>query len=583
MRHHPDDQRCEATLNAAKLPITRPGSNRMIRTANAIIAILLIISAAVNAYTVMHWDISYIANDGVQYLSTARNWLEGAGFSTDALIYGPHFQGVVPAAQTVWPPGYPFAIALVSMIGLELPQAGLTLNVITHAVAAGLLFFVLLRMDVTKRCAAIATLLFYLMAMPWSFVSGLMTEPVFTTLLIGATLALPNPRVSSIFTWLLCGVLMALAIYVRYSAVFFAAGIGAGLFLYIVLYERPTISATITMLGKLSLMMLLPVLAFAHLMYRTSILIGTLDRYSGSREPETLLSTMWLWGANSAELLGFGTGHFFDTAVGIALYSLFTALIVFLGVLYFVRNGTPDRTPDRPATSYARIVTLVSLAHGLGLVIYLTISSMSDTPLEIINRYLYQIYFGFYLVFCYLVTNRASQPADAFISKDNLRMVPLVATVTLYLFVQINELHTSRQHFFEEPMAAAEVMSLPVGSSQTLNSHIRQCVGQTPGGSIWSTHGQHVHLHTKLPTVTQLNIYTRLPFDAEPIKSKIDAYNIQAFVFVGDQQHEDQKYRHYMASLKKWLADSRFSPLTLPADQVRGNKQVTVYIDDTAC
>ncbi len=133
------------------------------------IALIVLICAALNVLTVVSWDFSYIVNDGVQQLSTARNWLQGNGFSTDALIYAPHFQGVIPAPQTVWPPGYAFAFAVVSLSGLPLEWAAFLLNIVTHALTAVLVHFILGRMGETRRFSMSAALLFYLMAMPICF------------------------------------------------------------------------------------------------------------------------------------------------------------------------------------------------------------------------------------------------------------------------------------------------------------------------------------------------------------------------------------------------------------------------------
>jgi len=40
--------------------------------------LLVLVALAVlviNVFAVITWDVSHIANDGIQYLSTARNWL----------------------------------------------------------------------------------------------------------------------------------------------------------------------------------------------------------------------------------------------------------------------------------------------------------------------------------------------------------------------------------------------------------------------------------------------------------------------------------------------------------------------------
>ena len=158
-----------------------------------IIFLLFLAAVTLNVVSITSWNFSYIANDGIQYLSTAGNWLAGNGFSTNTLTYAPHFQGKFPAAQTVWPNGYPFAIALLIKSGMDAPVAVLTLNHAAHALASLVMWLLLQKMGITRLFASVCTLVFYSTCMPWAYVSGGMTEPVFTTLLLAALLFLPRP------------------------------------------------------------------------------------------------------------------------------------------------------------------------------------------------------------------------------------------------------------------------------------------------------------------------------------------------------------------------------------------------------
>jgi hypothetical protein len=542
------------------------------------------LAVVLNALAVFTWDISYVVNDGVQYLSTAGNWLAGNGFYTDALIYDPHFQRVLPAPQTVWPPGYPFAIALTSLSGLDLPLAALVLNLATHALAAVLVHLVLRKMGVTAMFSALAALLFYLMAMPWSFVTGIITEPLFTTLLLAATLTLPNTNRHGILPWLVCGLLMAMAVYVRYSAVFFAAGVGTSYFICALLWDRPvSLRHLLHSISKLALMLALPILAFVHMMLRTRDLIGTLDRYSGTREAETLQSTLWLWATNSAELMGFGIGDLFDYSTGIFVFLVFVCLVLFVTTLFLIL--AVRRKPGFLMTdtaNYSKAVALVTVCHGLGFVLYLSASSMSATPLEIVNRYLYQIYFGAYILFCfmtyYLLHACAGKPAVKLAT-----CIPLCYLVPVYLLAQVNELSTSRMHFFEEGNSTREVMQLAVNDDETLQDYIDQCFTTDDNGSIWSTHGQQIHLYTGKTTITLADIYTSGQFNPDRLADRIATYHIKLFIFIADRQAVDGIYRKFMSDMKSWLIGKGKVALTMQENTIRGVNTVDVFIDPSAC
>ena len=195
-------------------------------------AIFLALAAAAicNAVVWMHWDPTLIMNDGVGYLSTASNALNGNGFSTNALIYTPHFEGRLPAYETVWPIGFPASIAAASVVGLSVQSTALALNLIAHGVSALLVFAILRRCGVTMPLSLTGALTFYFTTEPWFLVVAILSEPMFA-LLVLATLALfPPLERFSLARLILCGLLMAAATTVRYSgaitSVSFAAGAG---------------------------------------------------------------------------------------------------------------------------------------------------------------------------------------------------------------------------------------------------------------------------------------------------------------------------------------------------------------------
>jgi len=146
---------------------------------NLFFIILAVACVVINLIAFFEWDMTYITNDGVQYLSTATNWLQNKGFSTNALMYGPHFQGEFPGPQTVWPPGYPFVLALGGLLGIDLITTGLIVNLTTHALASLLIVLILRRMRVDTGFSIVCGVLFYGMAIPWSFARGIITEPLY--------------------------------------------------------------------------------------------------------------------------------------------------------------------------------------------------------------------------------------------------------------------------------------------------------------------------------------------------------------------------------------------------------------------
>src|SRR5262245_3628126 len=69
--------------------------------------------------------VPHLSNDAFQYLSMSQNDLNGHFGYTSLVHYDPERSfGVIPAPMVHFPVGYPLAIALVSLIGIPLQNAG---------------------------------------------------------------------------------------------------------------------------------------------------------------------------------------------------------------------------------------------------------------------------------------------------------------------------------------------------------------------------------------------------------------------------------------------------------------------------
>ena len=548
-----------------------------------IIFLLFLAAVTLNVVSITSWNFSYIANDGIQYLSTAGNWLAGNGFSTNTLTYAPHFQGKFPAAQTVWPNGYPFAIALLIKSGMDAPVAVLTLNHAAHALASLVMWLLLQKMGITRLFASVCTLVFYSTCMPWAYVSGGMTEPVFTTLLLAALLFLPRPGHSTLPAWLLCGLIIAACIYVRFSTVFFAASTGAGIMLYLLMVERRKPSALIKPCFMLALLVSLPALAFGHLMYRTHTLIGTFDRYQGERVPESLVSTLRQWAVAASEMLGFSASSLISSELTTALFVIFVLLATVI-VLWFLmtRAGFSVGASADKSVIHFRVTGLVASLHALLMMVYLSYASMTSSPLEIISRYTYQVYPGLFAVFCVmfhtLLTRYASRNTPSFAPAHTALKTVAASLVALYLFAQINSSVVTRTHYFFFAKATDGLMAQQVSENIALESFIKGCFeNNSQLKSIWSTHGQPVHLHTGIPTLTHLDIYTRRAFSANELADRMSEYNVGMFIFIEPLNFYDTQYNNYMSSVKEWITGEGFVKLRMLDNSFAKTGTVDIY------
>ena len=551
---------------------------------NIVRGVLLLACLITGALAITAWDSSYIANDGVQYLSTASNWLKGNGFSTDALIYTPHFQGQIPAAQTVWPPGYPFAIAISTLSGLDLQQSALALNLLGHALARYLVFQILLNLTVTRGFAFITACLFYITAIPWHYTLGLVTEPIFTVLTLAIILLLSKPANNQSFRYLMCGLLAAAAVYTRYSAILFAFSVGL-VFLIVTLFEgrrsnRPTLSSLL----KLMLISLPPVLAWMQLMIRNKQLTGNLQRETGYDMPNTLASTLKLWIGHTADVLGFSAGGLYNHTAGLVLYAVLV-LIILIVSLYAMKSIANDST-WRPSSVIIPLSIIVT--HSLTFIAYLSYCELSSSPLNITTRYVYQIYPGLFILVGFLIWKGIST-----VKKTNhpgalsLFHAAMVTLVGVFLVAQINET-TAPPRFALKAKFVHSAMALSVTDTLDLRTFVQRCYATSKGSkeaiaTIWSSHGQQMHLNTNIPTLTRTEVYANNALNFKTLAEQIAQYNIRLFVFFDETEDLDKAHIAAMQSIMEWLPQKGHFPITMKNNLTPYDISVQVYTVDGQC
>ena len=551
---------------------------------NIIRGALLLACLITGVLAVSTWDSSYIGNDGVQYLSTASNWLNGKGFSTNALIYTPHFQGQIPAAQTVWPPGYPVAIAISTLSGLDLQQSALALNLLGHALASFLVFLILRNLTVTPGFSLTSACLFYLTAIPWHYTRGLVTEPIFTVLTLAIVLLLSMPAKKQSFRYLLCGLLAAVAVYTRYSAILFAFSVGL-VVLIVTLFERGrSPGSIISSLLKLMLISLPPALAWMQLMFRNQQLTGNLQRETGYDSPNTLMATLKLWIGHTADVLGFSAGGLYNHTIGLVLYAVFFLVITTFS-LYAIKSIV--RGPTRLPLS-ATIPLSIIVTHSLTFVAYLSYCELSNSPLNITTRYIYQIYPGLFILFGFLIWTGIS---TAKTSKQASAQFPfhaaMVTLVSVFLIAQINET-TAPPRFALKGKFVHAAMALPVTETMDLHSFIERCYTASAGSkqasaTLWSTHGQQMHLNTNVPTLTRTEVYANNTLDFKALAEQIVQYNIRLFIFFDVTEDLDKAHVAAMRSIMDWLPQNGHSPITMKNNLTPYDISVQIYTVDGQC
>lgn len=173
------------------------------------------------------FDGERLANDAAQYFSVADNLRAGRGLATGIVYYEEHYASKsVPAPQTVFPPGYPVAIALVAATGVGTATAAFVVDLLAWAISIWLLFSIALARGHGPATALGCAAAFACLALPWVYIQEMLSEPLFIALTLAAARCLAGSRDrASVWLPLLAGVAASAAITVRYAGVFFAVAV----------------------------------------------------------------------------------------------------------------------------------------------------------------------------------------------------------------------------------------------------------------------------------------------------------------------------------------------------------------------
>ncbi len=172
------------------------------------------------------------AADSYQYLSMARNIRTGHGIATDYLHYGEnHRTGLIPAPQTVFPPGYPILIAGPEMLGVDGVAAGLGVSLAAFALTLALTVYLGRLLDVRTGPLCCVLFLIVLNGAFWYYALRVYAESIFTAVsLLGLTLLVKAECLEN-RTWKRLGILTAgatavgLAYWMRYAGCFLIASV----------------------------------------------------------------------------------------------------------------------------------------------------------------------------------------------------------------------------------------------------------------------------------------------------------------------------------------------------------------------
>ncbi len=320
---------------------------------------LAVLIAVPTAALCLSYSRDFLSHDGAQHLSVARNLLGGHGLATSIVYYDEHYRiGGVPVPQTVFPPGFPIAVAALAWAGLPLHLSAFVLGL--AALNLGTLLTV-----ATFRGAGQSSGPALLAGLVWA---GSVVEAENALECGGDLLFVAATLASLVFVQrlpdkgpvgaLLAGALAAAGFWIRYAGVFFILSLG------LVLVGRLVRSRTRRSLVDLGLGLLLPATSLLFLFGRNYRLAGDFKGGNAYEVARPVADVARLFFRGATGLVGFSPSGFLGARPAEVLLGVG---LVLLAWLWFASRptwakGELRRRLSKPGTALSFVYVSVSLA-----------------------------------------------------------------------------------------------------------------------------------------------------------------------------------------------------------------------------
>ena len=191
------------------------------RRIDNVFRVVLGMSLFVAAVVVVWPDQIRVFSDTAHYMSTARMIRDGNGIQSELVYYDEQaISGNIPAPQTVFPPGYPVATAVVSRVtGMSVHRVGRVICLASYAAIAPLIFLLAIGLGLRPGIAATCAAIWWGMLSGWVHVWCYSSDMPFMVLTL-LSLLFYLKSAEKMMPLIVAGIAAALAVTVRYTGVF---------------------------------------------------------------------------------------------------------------------------------------------------------------------------------------------------------------------------------------------------------------------------------------------------------------------------------------------------------------------------
>ncbi|MCG8424227.1 MAG: hypothetical protein MJE77_40560 [Proteobacteria bacterium] len=191
-------------------------------------ALWMLLAAASVAMSLARNHGPIYANDSFQYLSVAEHWRTGQGLATSIIHFDSEFsRRDMPASVTTFPPGYPIATTVVSMVGVSLPAAATAVSALSFVLCIPLVVACCGLLPIPRNAVRLVCVLLITNHSATSFPIRLLAEQLFGLLTLAGVYLLMrvDAPASGSVAWrphvlAAAGVVVGLCYWVRYAGLF---------------------------------------------------------------------------------------------------------------------------------------------------------------------------------------------------------------------------------------------------------------------------------------------------------------------------------------------------------------------------
>lgn len=540
----------------------------MNRTSRIDVWVWICIAAGVLAMRLYPTFVPGLYQDSFQYLSAADNVLAGQVGYTSLIHYDVERSfGVAPAPMLTFPPGYPLAIALVSLTGVSTVTAALMLNVISIIGCIPLLAWMGVRLGLSRAVRNVVLASFVFNGIVNEFGSAALSEALFMFLVLLGVVALAGAGSRApgggLRLWVAAGLAFGAAYFVRYAGLFFIAGLSLLLIRHLIARERWLAKGHAIALAVASVFVMAGVV-------RNFLFAGNWHGRDELGVSNPLLPVLLQTGrALNALFLGVGTGS--SAAGGTFIPKVVFSALFALGIALLAWRRWRDRsTSTEPAAT-----------NGLGIDILLLTATY--TACMLYAGLTSEISYGTARNFVPLV------PLILLLFGSVLRILvpncgqrgirlPLAAlAICLCSYVYLNLL-VIRKPLADQATAVAERLDAGGESGRSARAAILNRVG--PRGVVLANNGQAVGFVLGRPTISMVGpAFSRIVWDEETVRATIERFHIAEVVISAPAQGQPDNDDDIPSPFVRQLAQGR-APAWLRLQQQSGS--VLTYVPVSA-